>query len=152
MHTEGKIAKLSNFHMVLNGQSESHNMMSYKKRQTHLLFPSKLTVTSVSSSCFVLHTSMIYCLKSFSQVQICHLLTSSSFSLPMLCRWTLVQLIMMGDIERRVTLPFPSLYDSLTRFPLSSVPHVSAPAEDSADPRGPRPLPCRTPARHQTDR
>lgn len=79
-----------------------------------------------SSSCFVLHTSMIYCLKSFSQVQICHLLTSSSFSLPMLCRWTLVQLIMMGDIERRVTLPFPSLYDSLTRFPLSSVPHVSA--------------------------
>ena len=69
---------------------------------------------------------MIYCLKSFSQVQICHLLTSLSLPSPCVVHMNAGPTDNDGaGIERRVTLPFPSLYDSLTRFPLSSVPHVS---------------------------
>lgn len=97
-----------------------------RKHREWLVFPSRIdcdTSVAVALCC----TYLIYCLRSFFlRVQKCHLLTSLSVPSPrvvqMSAGWTDNDGVC---IERKVTLPFPSLHDSLTRFPLSPVAHVS---------------------------
>lgn len=95
---------------------------------------------------------MIYCLKSFSQVQICHLLTSPSLPLPVVCRWALVQLIMTGEYWKTsnpaVSLS-PRFINPISTELCPTCVSSEAPAEDSAAPPRPapprpRPLPRRT--------
>lgn len=104
----------------------NHIHKHLRKENKNLSFLSKINCdTSVAVALCCTHLwSIVW--TPFRRSHICHLLTSLSLSSP--------RVVQMNagptdndevGIEGRVTLPFLSFYDSLTRFLLSSVPHVS---------------------------
>lgn len=129
---------------ILNGYIHSDSYAwTHTKKQKEISF---ISVGNwpwhFNSSCFVPHISMMYCLKSFPQIQICHPLTSLFVFTPVASRWVLLQLIMTWEYWKTSN---PAVLFSL-RFinPISTefCPTCvrEAPAEDSATP--PNPVLC----------